>query len=341
MTIRFPTFRPLPQRPTRWLARACGALAALLALAGSLPAAAQQPSAYPNKPVRVIVPFPAGTSPDIVGRFLVQKLAERMGQPFIVDNRAGAGGALGAEAVAKAPPDGYTIFLMANSIVAMNQFIYKKLSYDPEKDFDPVTLLADVPYVLLANKDFSARTLPALIAAAKAEPGKINYASAGVGGAGHVIMELLSSLADIRLTHVPYKSGGLVDVIAGVVPLMLQPTTTAIEQIKAGTVIGLGITSEKPLAQLPNVPPIHEAVPAFKSADGWQGIMVPRGTPPAVINRLNRELTAILALPETTERFTQLGIVAHATTPEKMNEIIAAEVVRWRKVIADAKIEAN
>lgn len=307
--------------------------------AACFPALGQK--AYPDKPVRVIVSFPAGSSPDIVARFLVQKLAERLGQPFVVENRAGAGGALGAEVVARAAPDGYTIFLMANSIVAMNQFIYKKLSYDPEKDFEPVTVLADVPYVLLANKAFSAKSLSELIAQAKAEPGKINYASAGVGGAGHVIMELLSSLAGVQLTHIPYKSGALVDVIGGQVPLILQPTTTAIEQIKAGTVIGLGITSEKRLAQLPDVPAINEVIPAFRSADGWQGIMVPRTTPASVIEKLNHAFAAILAMPETVDRFAQLGIVPRATTPSEMNEIIAAEVVRWRKVIQDAKIEAN
>jgi tripartite-type tricarboxylate transporter receptor subunit TctC len=318
------------------LARWAAACVALLALATPLTAAAQ--GAYPNKPIRIVVPFPAGTSPDIVARFLAIKLGERLGQPLPVDNRAGAGGVLGAEAVAKAAPDGYTLFFMANSIVTMNQFIYKKLPYDPARDFASVSIIANVPYVLLANKDFSAKTLKDLIAMAKAQPGKVNYASYGVGGAGHVIMELLTSMAGVQLTHIPYKTNALVDVIGGQVPLILQPTTTAIEQSKKGTVIPLGSTGEKRLALLPNVPTIAEVVPGF-AADGWQGMMAPAGTPPAIINRLNQEIIAVLALPETAERFAGLGIEAWPSTPKQMDTVIAADVLKWGTVIRNAKIE--
>lgn len=296
--------------------------------------------AYPTRPVKMVVPFPAGSSPDIVARYLSQKLHERTGQPFVVDNRAGVGGAIGAEAVARSAPDGYTTFFMVNSIVTMNQFIYKKLGYDPAKDFAPVSLVAAVPYVLLAHRNLGAENLQALIAKAKAKPGSIDYASAGIGGAGHVIMELMSSEADIKLMHIPFKADGLAAVIGGQVPLMFQPTTTAVAQIKKGSLIGLGTTGTKRLSALPDTPAISEVLPRF-SADGWQGLMVPAGTPAAIVDRLNKEVAAILALPETTERFASLGIEAWHTSPQKMQETIAADSAKWGKVIQAARIEPN
>ena len=295
---------------------------------------------YPAKPVRAIVPWWAGSSPDVVARYLASKLADRMGQAFVVDNRAGAGGMLGAELVAKAAPDGYTVFFMVNSIVAMNQFIYEKMAYDPVKDFAPVSMVAAVPYVLLANKDFKARTLAELIRAAKAKPTAIDYASSGVGGARHIIIELMSSLAGIQLTHVPYKTGALVDVIGGQVPLTLEPATTALEHIKAGTVIPLGTTGKRRLPALPNVPTIAEVVPGFE-ADGWQGVEVPARTPPQIIDRLNREITAVLALPETAGRFETLGLQAWPSTASEMESIIAADIAKWGRVIRNAGIKAN
>jgi tripartite-type tricarboxylate transporter receptor subunit TctC len=315
-------------------------LALAVLLLAPRPGMAQQ-AAWPSKPVRIIVPFPAGTSPDIVARFLAQKLAERQSgapQSIVVDNRAGAGGVLGAEAAARAAPDGHTLFFMANSIVTMNQFVYKKLPYDPVKDFQSITLIAAVPYVLLANKDFQAKTLKDLIGMAQAQPGRINYASFGVGGAGHVIIELMSNLAGIQLTHIPYKTGALLDVIGGQVPLILQPTTTAIEQIKKGTVIGLGITSVKRLPALPAVPSIAEVVPGF-AADGWQGMMMPAGSPAGLAERIARDIAGVLALPETAERFATLGIEAWPSSPKEMESVIAADIIKWGNVIRGAKIE--
>jgi tripartite-type tricarboxylate transporter receptor subunit TctC len=316
---------------------------AMLALALTAPAWSLAQSAgsdYPQRAVKVIVPFAAGTSPDIVARYMAQKLHERTGQPFVVDNKAGAGGAIGAEAAARSSADGYTVFFMVNSIVTMNQFIYKKLAYDPAKDFAPVALVAAVPYVLLAHKQLGTNSLAGLIAKAKAAPGKIDYASAGIGGAGHVIMELMGAEAGIQLTHIPFKADGLMAVVGGQVPLMFQPTTTALAQIKKGALIGLGTTSPQRLAALPDVPSIQEVLPHF-AADGWQGVMAPAGTPRPVIERLNRELQAILALPETTERFASLGINAWHSSPEKMQETIAADTAKWGKVIREARIEAQ
>jgi len=322
-------------RITRHLAATCA-----LALSMAGPAAAQGAPDYPSRPVKMIVPFPAGSSPDIVARYLSQKLHERLGQPFVVDNRAGAGGAIGAEAAARSMPDGYTTFFMVNSIVTMNQFIYKKLGYDPAGDFAPVSLVAAVPYVLLAHRNLGATNLQALIAKAKAGPGTIDYASAGIGGAGHVIMELLCIHAGIRLTHIPFKADGLMAVIGGQVPLMFQPTTTAVAQIRKGALIGLGTTGDRRLAVLPDVPAISEVLPGF-AADGWQGLMVPAGTPEAVVGRLNREVAAVLALPETAERFAGLGIEAWPSSPAGMGKVIAADTAKWGKVIRDASIEAQ
>ena len=315
-------------------------LGVTLVLPGLAWQSARAAETYPVKPVRVIVPFPAGNSPDVVARYLASKLADRMGQTFVVDNRAGAGGMLGAETVAKAAPDGYTVFFMVNSIVAMNQFIYEKMAYDPVKDFAPVSMVAAIPLVLIANKDFKARTLAELIGAAKAKPTAINYASNGVGGSVHVAMELMSSLAGIQLTHVPYKTGSLVDLIGGRVSIMLTPTTVALEHIKVGTVIPLGTTGKRRLPALPNVPTIAEVVPGFE-ADIWQGVVVPAGTPPQIIDRLNREITAVLALPETAGRFETLGIQAWLSTASEMKSIIAADIAKWGRVIRNAGIKAN
>lgn len=295
---------------------------------------------YPTKPVELVVPFSAGSSPDVVARYLGRKLSDRLGQQFLVVNRAGAGGALAADSVKRAPADGYTVFFMVNSIVTMNQFIYKQLSYDPATDFAPVSRVADVPYVLIAHKDFPHKSLKDLIAYAKANPAKVNYASAGVGGAGHVIMELMTSLAGVEFTHIPYGKGNpLVDVIAGQVPLIFQPTTTALEQIKRGTVFGLGITGKR-LPQLPEVPSISEVVPGY-AADGWQGVVVRAGTPPAIIETLNREIAAILALPETAETFAKLGIQPSPTSTKEFDALIKADTAKWGEVIRKAGIEAK
>jgi tripartite-type tricarboxylate transporter receptor subunit TctC len=316
--------------------------AAAVALGGGVlaPLAAQAQAAYPSRAVKVIVPFPAGTSPDVVARLLSQKLQDQLGQPFVVDNRAGAGGSIGAEAVAHAAPDGYTLFFTVNSIVAMNQFIYKKLPYDPVKDFAPVGMVAAVPYVLLAHKDLGARNLQDLVAMARAKPGAINYASYGVGGAGHIIMELMSSDAGIQLTHIPFKTDAMAAVLGGQVPLIFQPTTTAVAQVKSGAVIGLGTTSPKRLAVLPEVPSIAEVLPGFR-ADGWQGMMAPAGVPAPIVDKLNKAIAGILAMPETNERFAALGIVAWTSTPQQMQDTVTADIAKWGKVIRDARIEAQ
>ena len=293
---------------------------------------------WPSKPVRVIVPFPSGTSPDIVGRLIAQKLSERFGQQFVIENRAGAAGMLGTEQAAKAPADGYTILLTVNSIMAMNQFIYKKLPYDPVKDFQPISLLAGVSYALIANKNFPHKTLPDLFMYARNNPKILNYASMGQGGAGHVIIELMALQAKIEMTHIPYKSGALVDVISGQVPIILQPTTNALEHIRKGSVFALGVTHPKRLSVLPDVPSISEFLPGF-TGDGWQGIVVPATTPLPIVDLLQKELHKILAMPDIQAKFSNLGIEPWPTTPRQMEEIINQEIAKWGPVIRHAKIE--
>ncbi len=315
--------------------RPCGLLLAFF-LAAHVPVQA----AYPDHPVKVIVPFPAGTATDTVARYLFQKLQERIGQPFVIDNRAGAAGSIGAAAAARATPDGYTLFFTVNSVVTINQFIYPKLAYDPMKSFVPVSLVAAVPYVLVANKDAPYKNLQELISAAKAKPESVDYATLGVGTAPHVIMELMGSLAGIQLRHIPYKREGLTAVIGGQVPLILQPTTTVLPLIREGALVALGTTSAKRLTALPDVPAISEVVPKF-AGDGWLGLQVPTGTPAAVVQRLNQEVRAVLSLPETAERFGSFGIEAWPSTPEQMRQTIEADSEKWSRVIREKQIAAQ
>jgi tripartite-type tricarboxylate transporter receptor subunit TctC len=309
-----------------------------LVLLTSLVGIASAQTSWPTRPVKIVVPFPSGTSPDIVARLLSQKLSERLGQQFVVENRAGAGGILGTELVAKSAPDGHTVLMTVNSIMAMNPFIYKKLPYDPVKDFQSVSTVSAVSYVLIANKNFKHKTLVDLFSAAKANPKSINYASMGQGGAGHVVVELMSSQANIELMHIPYKAGALVDVISGQVPLILQPTTTALEQIKNGNVFGLGVTHPKRIASLPDVPAIAEFLPGF-NGDGWQGLVMPAATPMPIVEQLQKEVSIILAMPDVMAKFASLGIEPWPSTPKQMETIIAQELDKWGSVIRRAKIE--
>ncbi len=314
--------------------RVLGALlvGACLVHAGMATAFAQ--ARYPEKPVKVIVPFGPGTSPDIVARYISQKLSDRMGAPFVVENRVGAGGSMGAEAAARSAADGYSLLFVANSIVTINQFVYKNINYKPEADFAPVALVASVPYIMVANKNFQAKTLADLIRMAKENPKKIDYASNGVGGGPHVVMELFARSAGIQLTHIPYKGTALADVLGGQVPLMIQAPTTVIDQVKAGHLIALATTRPQRLEEFPDAPSISEVVPGF-SADGWLGFLAPSGTPGAIIEQLNREIRAVLALPETTSQFKGLGIQAMPSSPAEMKAVIAQDSRKWGQVIKD------
>jgi len=296
---------------------------------------------YPSRPVRLIVPFPAGGVIDLFGRLMGQWLSERLGQPFVIENRAGAGGNLGAEFVVRSPADGYTL-LQLSSVNAFGVSLYDNLSFNLVQDLAPVASIYSAPTVLIANQSFPAKSVPALIAHAKGNPGKVTMASAGVGTADHVFGELFKSMAGIDMLHVPYRGGApkMTDLIAGQVDVTFEPIATAMEQIKAGRVHALAVTSTKRVDALPNVPPVNEFIPGYEGL-GWQGIAAPRNTPTPIIAALNREINAGLSDPRIKARIADLGATVLAGTPADSGAFVTHFTEKWAKVIREAKIKAE
>ncbi len=295
---------------------------------------------YPNKAVRFIVPYAPGGSSDILARTLGQKLAESMGQPFVIDNRPGAGSMVGTEVVAKSPADGYTIILsdMPHSI---NPSINPKVPYDPVKDFSPVSVIGVSPMFLFVHPAFEAKNVKELIALAKAQPGKLAIASGGNGATTHLVAELLQASAGIKLTHVPYKGAGpaIADVAAGQVPITFTSMATAASLVKAGRLRVLGVTSSKRLAAFPDVPTFEENGLAGLSFEHWWGVMAPARTPPAVVAKLHGEIVKALAAPDVRERFATLAVEPRTNSPEEFRALIQSDLVRWAKVVRDAGIK--
>ncbi len=316
----------------------CGAL-----LAGAASVQAQAPtSAYPTRPVRIVVPSSAGGGTDILARLMAKKLAESMGQPFIVENRAGAGQALGIDVVARAPADGYTL-LMAASAIVLNQVLSKKTSYDTVRDFAPVSLVASVSNVLVVHPALPVKTEAELIAYASARPGILNYSSAGTGTSPHLSMELFRSMAGITMTHVPYKGTGpaVVDVVGGQVQLSMPNLLTAMPHIKAGTLRALGVTGPRRAAALPNVPTIAEAgLPGYESVQ-WYGLLAPAGTPAPLVTRLHAEIAKSLASPEIQAALTNEGAEAVGNKPEEFAAFIKSEIDKWSMVVKTARIQQD
>ena len=314
---------------------------ALLASAASVQAQAQT-SAYPTRPVRIVVPSSAGGGTDILARLMAKKLTESMGQPFIVENRAGAGQALGIDVVARAPADGYTL-LMAASAIVLNQVLSKKTSYDTVRDFAPVSLVASVSNVLVVNPTLPVKTEAELIDYAKARPGVLNYSSAGTGTSPHLSMELFRSMAGITLTHVPYKGTGpaVVDVVGGQVQLSMPNLLTAMPHIKAGTLRALGVTGPRRATALPNVPTIAEAgLPGYESVQ-WYGLLAPMGTPAPLVARLHAEIAKSLASPVTQAALTNEGAEAVGNKPEEFAAFIKSEIDKWSTVVKTARIQQD
>lgn len=298
---------------------------------------------YPTRPIRFIIPFVAGGSTDIIARLIGDKLSARLGQPVVIDNRGGAGGNIGADAVAKAAPDGHTILLATTGIMAINDTLYPKLSYSPQKDLAPVVYVTSLTNVLAVNPKVPANSVRELIDYAKANPGKLNFASGGTGAATHLVGELFKSAAGVDLVHVPYKGGGqaMQDLLSGEVSMMFGQIVTVISQIQAGQLRPLGVTSARPSSALPGVPTIAESgVPGFEALS-WSGIVVPAATPQPIIDRLNRETNAVLQEPEIRTRFAEVGAEPVGGTPEDFARHIAAEHAKWSKVIAEAKIRLD
>lgn len=311
------------------------ALAACAAALTLAPVAAQ--TAYPTRTVRIIVPAPAGTGPDVLARLYAQHLGQALGQPFVVDNRPGASGNLGAEAVAKAPADGYTLLYGYNQIFTMNPHLFTKLAYDSAKDLAPVTQTVGTAYVLAGNNNLPAQDLAGVIDYARKNPGKLAYASYGPGTASHLIMELIQDSEKIQLLHVPYKQGQMTDVINGQVAMVIEPFPSGIPMAKSGRVKALAVTGEKRIAELPNVPAMNEAVRGLNLL-GWQGIWTTAGTPPEVITRLNAEFVRITKLPDMQKRIQDFASVPIGSSPQEMAAVIQRESRQWGAVIRDKHI---
>ena len=295
---------------------------------------------YPNKPVRFIVPYAPGGSSDILARTLGQKLAESMGQPFVIDNRPGAGSMVGTEVLARSPADGYSIIL-SDMPHTINPSINPKVPYDPVKDFSPVSVIGVSPMFLFVHPAFEAKNVKELIALAKAQPGRLAIASGGNGATTHLVAELLQASAGIKLTHVPYKGAGpaIADVAAGQVPITFTSMATAASLVKAGRLRVLGVTSSKRLAAFPDVPTFEESDLAGLTFEHWWGVMAPARTPPAVIAKLHGEIVKALAAPDVRERFTTLAVEPRTNTPEQFRALIESDLVRWAKVVRDAGIK--
>jgi len=308
----------------------------------SVAAASVLAQGYPDKPLKLVVPFPPGGPTDIVGRLVAQKLAEGIGQPVVVENRPGAGGTVGSTAVARAPADGYTL-LYGSTTLAIAPSLYRDLAYDPRTAFAPISLVSRGPIIAAVNAQLPAKTLKDFIALAKSSPGRINYGSAGSGTPPHLAAELFKTVAGVDLVHVPYKGGGpaVSDLAGGQVQVIFEGLPTLLPHIKSGKVRALAITGAKRDPALPEVPTFAEAGLPGYDANFWNGLVAPAGTPAEVIARLNSVLVQALATPEVHAAFVRLGLEAAGTTPQQFGDFIAAEIDKWARVVkaSGAKID--
>jgi tripartite-type tricarboxylate transporter receptor subunit TctC len=321
----------LPRRRFLHLAAGAAALPILSRIARA--------QVYPTRPVRLIAPFPAGGVVDLFSRLIGQPLSERLGQPVIIENRAGAGGNTGTEAVVRAAPDGYTLLLMT-STNAINQTLYDNLNFDVVRDLIPVASINRGIGVLEVHPSFPAKTVPEFVGYAKVNPGKINFGSGGVGSSQHIYGELFKTMAGVNIVHVPYRGGGpaLIDLLAGQIPAMFDTLATSMEHIKAGKLRALGVTSATRLELLPDVPTIGESVPGFE-ATGWQGFAVPRNTPSEIVDRLHKEINACLDDSRIRARIVELGYLVFKSSRAEFTQFVAESTEKWGKVIRAAKIK--
>jgi tripartite-type tricarboxylate transporter receptor subunit TctC len=322
-----------------------GARRAALLLASALVLAAGAASAqYPNKSIKLIVPYPPGGATDVIGRVVAQRLTTALGQQVVVDNRGGAGGNIGAEAVAKAPPDGYTLLMGALTSHSIMATLEKdKLRYDLAKDLVPVAVVGSVPLVWVVTPSLPVNTLPELVAYAKANPGKLTYASSGAGAPQRMCAELFRLKIGADMIHVPYKGSGpaMADLVGGQVLTMCETVPVSLQLIKAGKLRALAVTTAQRISQLPEIPTAAEAGTPGIETSSLFGVMAPAGTPPAIVNRLNAELQKILAMPEAQEQLLQQGAFAVRMTPEQSAARVRQEIDQWARVIEQAKIKAD
>ncbi|CAN7687273.1 tripartite tricarboxylate transporter substrate binding protein [Cupriavidus necator] len=323
-----------------WLrAFALGSVVTVAALTVSA-AAYAAPQDWPQRPVSVVVPFPPGGSSDAIARMLTVPLNEKLGQPFVIDNRPGATGAIGATFVKRAPADGYTMMVASIGVYAVNPFLQKNLAYDPAKDFDLLTVAVRAPNVLVANPQFPANTLQELVAYTKKNPGKVSFASSGAGSSDHLTAALFWQKSATDGLHVPYKGGGpaISDLLAGQVDVSFQNVNAVLQHIRTGKLKAMAVTSDKRSPVLPNVPTMAEAGVKDVEVYSWQGVAAPRGLPPEVKSRLHGALVSSLNDPKMRQKLSENGFEVVANTPEQFNQFEAQELQRWKTVIEKGKI---
>ena len=317
------------------LAAACTALACE-------PSIAQPAQKYPDKPIRFIVPFPPGGGNDILARMLAPKMSESLGQPVVIDNRAGAGGNIGTDLAAKSPPDGYTIVIASNQ-VTMNPALYARLPFDIEKDFAPIALAASVPMVLAVNPSVPANNVKELIALAKADPGKLNYSTPGNGTPQHIAFEVFNHSAGIRIAHVPYKGTGpaIADVIGGQVQATFGTLASLEQHVKAGKLRALAVATPRRSNAMPSVPTMAESGLTGYDVSLWYSILAPAGTPAPIVARLSVEVAKALAAPDVRDRLVAQGFEVSYLNPEQMNDLMKRDIARWSKSLKDVGIRLD
>ncbi len=314
-----------------------------MCLAAAAPLAwSQAATSYPNRPIKLIVPFGAGGFTDVVARVLGQKLGQAMGTSFVIENKAGAGSTIGTAEVAKAAPDGYTL-VMISTTHTVSPWIYKSIPYDPLKGFTPVSKLVDSAYVLLAHPKVPANNVRELIALAKAQPDKLTYASSGNGSSQHLMGGMFEALAGVQMKHVPYRSsaGAANDLVAGIVDLSFAGVPNALAQVPAGRLKALAVTTPKRVSQLPDVPTLQEAGVSGYEGSVWLALLAPPNTPREIVTRLNTELAKVMAQPDTRKALNDAGVEPSLSTPEALQTYMASELERWGKVVKSADIKAD
>ena len=313
----------------------------LCAGAAALPASSHivWAQAYPTRPVRLVVPFPAGQASDTVARLISQSLSERLGQPVVIENRTGAGGNIGTEAVVRASPDGYTL-LLASLTNAVNATLYKKLNFNFIRDMTPVASIGGGPYLMVVHPSVPAKTIPEFIAYAKANPGKMNMGSSGSGSVSHIFGELFKATVGIQLVHVPYRGGYLSDLVAGRVQVVFGTISTCAQQVRSGALRALAVTTATRSNELPDVPAIIETVPGYEASQ-WYGITAPKGTPTEATQRLSKEINAVVADANLKARLSTVGVDSISMTSAEFGNFIAAETEKWEKVVQAADINAD
>jgi tripartite-type tricarboxylate transporter receptor subunit TctC len=303
-----------------------------------------QAAGYPDKPVRLVVPFPAGGATDLMARSLGQKLSERLGQPVVIDNRAGAGGGIGAEAVATAPPDGYTLLFATMGSLTINPSLYKTLRYDPVKSFEPISLTHNTSNLLVVNSTVPARSVAELIELARRKPGELSFASAGNGTTSHLSGELFKSLAKVHLTHVPYKGSApaMVDFLGGRTSMMFDTASNFVDHVKSGRLRALGLTGRKRSPAMPNVPTISETagMEAYEMSL-WLGVLAPAGTPTEVTARLHREIAAAMGAPDLVRQMADAGIEVRLSSPQEFAALIRSDLAKWGAVVKSADVKLD